>query len=139
MAGSLGTCSKNPSACRGTYLAETETIRTAAAIAKKETGERLRMDGAGNKGRKEVGLARWEDATDRPNGWERESYISNLSMPQPTARRRHCSAQRTIRSPPSSSHCCSISSDGVAPFGMVITPSLNSTQRMCHFCHVLLG
>ena len=81
MAGSLETCSKNPSACRGTYLAETETIRTAAAIAKKETGERLRMDGAGNKGRKEVGLARWEDATDRPNGWERESYISNLSMP----------------------------------------------------------
>ena len=49
-------------------MAESETIRT-AAIAKKETGERLRMDGAGDKGRKEVGLARWEeDATDPMDG-----------------------------------------------------------------------
>ena len=116
MAGSLETCSENPSACREeTYLAESETIRT-AAIAKKETGERLRMDGAGNKGRKEVGLARWEeDATDPMDGSAR--VIFQISQ----CHNRHCSAQRTIRSPPSSSHCGSISSDGVAQIGMVIS------------------
>ena len=90
--------------------------------AKKETGERLRMDGAGNKGRKEVGLARWEeDATDPMDGSARVIFQISQCHTDTTPNRTTDNSFSLILFPLYGP----ISRDRVALISMVISHSLN--------------